>query len=297
MKKIITLIALTILLNSAAVHGQKTTFDISSPFKLWLLNNEARVFSSLSSDELLINRVSLPFSFMPFEKNNYSKAEEKIWEIHRKLYGFIDETQNIYALARRFGSGRFAIVFKQSRAETWCILPLQTVHPWLLNLLAVDFRKAFHATLLKSLKLDPVRDMDLAARLQKAVKKLADDEYRLLNDYFANFAALFPGEGSVRILKAFIETGPRQNFAPAMKDLLRPVFTAPVFAEITISKPLAEPEDPLAELEKLAAFGDDKGYNEPMGGEESTGASGDTQSPATLDPPEPGTDDLFNIWD
>lgn len=296
MNKTVRVFTLIFLLCASVSQGQSKFFDISSPLKLWLLNNEARVFSSLSSDELLINRVSLPFSFMPSEKLSMTKAEEKIWDTHRKIYALLDETQSIYATAKRFGSGRFAIVFKQSRPEIWSLLPLQMVRPGLLNLLAVDYRKAFHATLLKGLKLEIDRDLDLSARLGKAVKKLSDDEYRLLDDYFATFAALFPGDSSIRMLKAFIENGPRNNFAPGMKDLLKPVFTAPVFAEVTILS--ATTVDPLAELEKLAAFEGGAMADEPTITEvDETGETTTEQPPATLEPPPEGTDDLFKIWD
>lgn len=297
MNKAASFLALVFLLIAGISQAQTNLFDISSPLKLWLLNNEARVFSSLSSDELLINRVSLPFSFMPSEKLSGAKAEEKIWDTHRKIYALLDETQNIYATAKRFGSGRFAIIFKQSRPEIWSLLPLQMARPGLLNLLAVEYRKAFHATLLKGLKLDIDRDLDLSARLGKAVKKLSDDEYRLLDDYFATFAALFPGDGSIRMLKAFIENGPRNNFAPGMKDLLKPVFTAPVFAEVTILS--ATTVDPLAELEKLAAFEGGAVTEEPATPEVDDSAETPTteQPSTTLEPPPPGTDDLFNIWD
>jgi hypothetical protein len=299
------LILLLVFLLLAGNAQSQTMHDITSPFKFWLLNNEARVFSSLSSDAMLTERVAIPFSFMPSEAMTWGKAEEKLWETHRKFYALLEEAQTIYSLARRYGNGKFAVIFKQHRPEIWALLPLQAAGPGLLNLLAMDYRKAFHATLMQCLKLSAERDTDLPGRLSRAVQKLSDEEYRLLEDYFANFSALYPSEGSVRMLQSFLSSGPRKNFAPGIKDLLKPVFTAPVTMEVTAGKPAVEPEDPLAELEKLAAFNDEDQPEMPR--ENNSGNPDDSEAqpeapeqnrqPATLEPPPPGTEDLFKIWD
>ncbi|HAE40441.1 MAG TPA: hypothetical protein DCG57_17685 [Candidatus Riflebacteria bacterium] len=276
-------------------------FDITSRFKLWLLNNEARAMSSLKSDEMLISRVSAPFAFMPFESAAVAQAEERIWAIHHKIYALVDELQEIYSFAKHYGNGRFSILFKQHRPEIWSVLPLQVALPGLISVIAVDYRKAFHADLLKSLQLDASRDLDLSGRLQRAVKKLSDEEYRLFNDYLGTFSALFPSDPTARIISAFIESGSKKQFAAGLKDFLQPVFTAPVFSDINISAAPVEPDDPLAELEKLADMS--AGSTTPKTAPEATVDADDSDIPAQpatlqeLEPPPPGSEDLFKIWD
>ena len=280
-------------------------FDITSRFKLWLLNNEARAMSSLKADELLADRVNAPFAFMPFNTKPAAMAEERLWAIHYKFYVLIDELQEIYAFAKTYGSGRFGILFKQHRPEIWAVLPLQAALPGLISITAVEYRKAFHADLLKALNLDATRDVDLSARLQRAVKKLSDEEFRLFDDYLNTFSALFPSDPTARVIATFIESGSKKQFAAALKDFLYPVFTAPVFADINISAAPVEPDDPLAELEKLA---ETVGNEAPVeqsensaGNDEETedgSAPGDQPAvPKTLEPPPPGAEDIFKIWD
>ncbi|EKD83383.1 MAG: hypothetical protein ACD_39C00714G0001, partial [uncultured bacterium] len=85
--------------------------------------------------------------------------------------------------------------------------------PGLVSVVAVEFRKSFHADLLKSLRLDASRDLDLSGRLQRSVKKLSDEEYRLFNDYLDTFSALFPSDPTARLISAFIESGSKKQFA------------------------------------------------------------------------------------
>ncbi|MBU1106303.1 MAG: hypothetical protein KKB51_06520 [Candidatus Riflebacteria bacterium] len=298
---ILTALIVLLLLPMIEVSAQNARpFDITSRFKLWLLNNEARAMSSLRSDEVLIERVTSPFAFMPFGANSVPKAEEQIWAIHHKIYVLIDEIQEIYSVAKHYGSGRFGILFKQHRPEIWSIMPLQTAMPGLVSVIAVDYRKAFHEVLLKSLRLDAKRDLDLSGRLQRAAKKLSDEEYRLFDYYLSSFSALFPSDPTARIISAFLESGSKKQFAVGLKDFLQPTFTAPVFSDVTIGAAPTEPEDPLAALDKLAEMSEEpeKATSEPL---EPTGEEGDQPvkpvAPTTLEPPPPGTDDLFKIWD
>lgn len=294
MKRIIFL-ALFLILGAELAYGQ-IKYDITSPFKLWLLNNEARAMSSMNSDITLLNKLTSPFSILPGSEIKNARAEEKLWNTHRKIYSVLDEIQQIYSAARKYGNGRFSILFKQSRPEIWAVIPLQISRPGLVSLLAVEYRKAFHSTLLQTLELDTERDLDLPARLGRTVKKLSDEEARLLEDYFSSFSALFTTDSSVKLLRSFIESGAKKNFAPGMKDLLKPVFTAPVFAELTVSQAAASSEDPLAELEKLAAFEESSGTTTAENENTDTAGSNET-SATTLEPPDPGTEDLFKIWD
>ncbi len=275
--------------------------DITTPFKLWLLNNEARVFSSLAADENLIGKVSAPFAFQPPPTGDAAGAEESLWETHRKIYVLLDEAQRIYSLAKRFGNGRFAIVVKQARPEIWSILPLLLAKPVVITTLSTGYRWAFHVTLLKSLGLDTERDLDLSARMAKAVKKLTDEELRLLTDYFSTFAALFPSDASIRVLKGFIETASKKPFGTGLKELLKPsgaLPAQPTSVAVTPAVP-AEPEDPLAELEKLAQF--DAGLTNSINPEavasDPAAINNPQSAPATLEPPPPGVEDLFTIWE
>ncbi|NCB39877.1 MAG: hypothetical protein EOM80_14020 [Erysipelotrichia bacterium] len=290
------LVALFVI-STCSLSSQTHNFDITSPFKLWLLNNEARVFSSLSSDELLISRVSMPLSFMPLLQKPVANAEEKLWETHRKFYVLLDEAQRVYSVARRFGNGRFAIVLKQARPETWSILPFQIIKPALPFTFAGEYRKAFHNTLLKALKLDAEQDLDLSECLARSLKKLSDEEYRLLNDYLNTFVALFPAEKSATMLKAFISDGSKKKFATGIQDFLKPSFSQPVVANEK-QKPAPEKtfEDPLAELEKLS--GDEK--PEAVNNDETAAfQSNDTDeaTPQISAPPTEPEDDIFKIWD
>lgn len=260
--------------------------------------------SSLKSDELLIDRVNSPFAFMPFHSSPAAMAEEKLWTLHYKFYVLLDELQEIYTFAKTYGNGRFGILFKRHRPEIWAVLPLQAAFPGLISITAVDYRKAFHTTLLQTLRMDPLRDADLSHRLQKAIKKLTDEETRLFNDYLETFSALYPSDPTARVIAAFIETGSKNQFGTGLKDFLQPVFTAPTFAEINISAAPVEPDDPLAELEKLTGNAESS-----AGGQNESAISADadegddsaseerTTTPTALEPPPPGTEDLFKIWD
>lgn len=285
-------ICLLLLLSATVSMAQSHGSDITSPFRLWLLNNEARVFSSLATDEILTGKVVSPFSLLPPTRLQTGKAEEKLWETHRKIYVLLDETQNIYSVARKYGNGRFAVITKQARPETWSLMPLLAATPEIIRTVSPLFRKTFHNTLLKSMNLDPERDIDLSARLNKALKKLSDEEFRLMNDYFGTFAALFPSDPSIRVLKSFIETGSRKPFGTGLKELLRPSVEPSAPTKVATAQ-AAEPDDPLAELEKLAQF--DAGLTDSINPEPDSKA--DEKQPATLEPPPPGTEDLFNIWD
>lgn len=288
-------LCLLLLLPAAGGIAQTRSSDITSPFKLWLLNNEARVFSSLAADAILIGKISAPFSLMPPTQSAAGKAEETLWETHRKIYALLDETQNVYSIARKFGNGRFAVITKQARPEIWSLLPLLLVRPSIIATLAPGFRKDFHATLLKSLNLNPERDIDLSARMIKALKKLSDDEFRLMTDYFGAFAALYPSDASIRVLRSFIETGCRKPFGTGLKELLKPTVQPSVPPKVAA---VSDTNDPLAELEKLAQF--DAGITDSINPEpEEPAVEGMPvqKSPTTLEPPPPGTDDLFNIWD
>ena len=119
MKKICFSLLLA-LVSSFGYAQDSVSFDITTPLKLWLLNNEAKAMQEISLDTTLLNRSSTLFSMLPTKNTVPARAEEKLWQIHRKIYTFIDEVQNIYDLAKHFGSGKFSVSIKQARPEIWC---------------------------------------------------------------------------------------------------------------------------------------------------------------------------------
>lgn len=326
MKKLCTALLLSFLLSATGVMALEN--DLTSRFKLWLLNNEARALSSLSSDKALSSRVQDPFSIIPEHPDFPLKAGEKIWEIHRKYYLFLEEIEHVYNVAARFGNGRFAIILKQSRPEIWGLLAFNQFKPGLFSTLSSIYRKAFYETLIGALKLDVSNDSDLSARLNRALKKLSDEEFRLFNSYLDTFSALYPSNPSGKMIKAFIQSGIRRKFASGIDQLLKPEFTlptsmtSPILANTDEKQPSAELDDPLAELEKLAAMGDsgsdenvtiadpdsklpqnDIDESNTQGDENTDDSDEDSNAPKNQNPekplegPDPGAGDMFNIWD
>ncbi|MDD3001573.1 MAG: hypothetical protein PHF29_07450 [Candidatus Riflebacteria bacterium] len=280
MKKHILVIIFTFL---ASVSYSQVMFDITTPFKLWLLNNEARVFSSLNLDMKLIWEMSTPLSFTPNIEIENTGAEEELWNTHRKYYRVLDDIQSIYTMTKRFGNGRLSVLTKQARPEIWSVSMFDFFKPVIQSATSVRNREGWHFTLLKALRLAPERDYDLNKRLQNSISKLSSEEYRLLNSYFSNFSALYPGNTKIKLLQAFLDRSNR-NSAPigaGIHDLLKPTQTSST--EVSSSSPVNSDSSPqnednaLAELEKIAGMGE-------------------SDENATFeDTPEP-EEDMFNIW-
>lgn len=315
MKKFSIIIAFCL----ATVNCCAQDTSIISRFKLWLLNNEARMLSNLSFDHEIMARIETPFSIIPEMHDNRSNPVRKILETHRKFYIFLDEIDQIYSLGTRFGNGRLAIVIKQARPEVWSILPLEQSLPVLRRATATAYRKMFYDTLVKTLNLDENRDKDLSARLNQARRQLSDEEFRLFSGYLETFSALYTSDRSGKMIKAFIEFAARKRFAEGIVRLLEPDIVS--VSMVQVQAPVqgdAELEDPLAELEKLAALTDAENKSNPvppeleqeMAEENETesieNSSNDLapveepaeqQDPQTTEEPEVPAGDLFNIWD
>lgn len=254
----------------ASVSYSQVMFDITTPFKLWLLNNEARVFSSLNLDQKLIWEMSLPFSFIPSIRTENTGAEEELWNTHRKYYRLLDDIQSIYTMTKRFGNGRLSVLTKQARPEIWSVSMFNFFMPLIQNSTSARYRENWHLTLLKALRLDAERDYNLNQRLHNSTSKLSSEEYRLLKSYFSNFSALYPGNTKIKLLQAFLERSNRNStpIGAGIQDLLKPTQT---FTTDDVE------DNALAELEKIAG----------MGESEATGTFEDTPQPE---------DDMFNIW-
>lgn len=306
---------------SLAISASARPFSITNNFKFWLLNNEARMLSTISFDRQIAARVSHPLAIIPIKAQETVSPVQEILVIHRKFYQLLDEVDDIYNLAKRFGNGRFSIVIKQARPEIWATLPFDQFVAGLHRQMAGHFRQAFYNTLIKALELNQQRDKDLSARLSKASKKLSDEETRLFNGYLETFSALYPSDQSGKLILTFIETGTRRQFAMGIKQLLEPEL---VSTQIPVGAPLqAEPsfDDPLAELEKLTAMSEGENLQITVDeGESEESSTATAENSAEMSEPEeenstetqeegqeinlqdePTTEepaeDMFNIWD
>lgn len=227
------------------------SFDITSPLKLWLLSNEAKAMQEIGLDSALLTHCSSPFAMLPPTKGFAVKAEEKLWEIHRKLYSFMDEVQNIYDLAKHFGSGKFSVSLKQTRPEIWGYSALSFCGFRLPKMVYNETRKGYLDALFIAIGLEVRRDKDLSLRLKVAIKSLRDEEYRLFREYLSAFKSLYPNERSAVQLETFLVQGVTKPFAPGLSDVIKSAesLKAEVFAPNEILK--TDDDDPLAELEAL----------------------------------------------
>ncbi|MFZ5953216.1 MAG: hypothetical protein ACOYXC_21105 [Candidatus Rifleibacteriota bacterium] len=229
--------------------------SITSRFKFWLLNNEARMLSTISFDRQITAQIEEPFAIMPESPAAVNLSVERILSVHRKFYLFLDEIEQVYQLAARFGNGRFAIVIKQARPEIWAQVPLMIVHGPSKSLTG-PYRKVFYDTLIKTLGLDSQRDKDLSSRLNKAKGRLSDEEMRVFKGYAEAFNALFPGDRSARMMLAFVENASTRQFAGGISRLLEPEIVSTSFVAVPVQAAPSDAglDDPLAELEKLTAM-------------------------------------------
>ena len=163
------------------------SYDITTPFKLWLLKNEAKAMSELGQDSMLLDESSTPFVIIPQTSFVSKRAEEELWSIHRNIYTFLNEVQKIYELAKLFGNGKLAVTLKQARPEIWgysaLYIPCFSLPKSLIN----STRTAFFNSLFIAIGLDLKRDKDLSARLKAAIRQLKDEEFRLTKDYISTF--------------------------------------------------------------------------------------------------------------
>lgn len=311
-------ICLLILFSSLTMAVSANDFSLASRFKFWLLNNEARMLSTISFDSEIAAQILLPMAIIPPHSTAHQSPVENILVVHRKFYQLLDEIDQIYSLAIRFGNGRFSIVMKQARPEIWGVIAFDQGMYGLQRKLSGAYRRIFYDTLIKALDLNVQRDKDLSARLNKALKKLSDEETRLFYAYLDTFSALYPSDRSGRMVRTFIESGSRRQFAMGISRLLE--------AEIASSELLVKTEnedaievsldDPLAELEKLTAMTEGENVEislsepEKISEEEKLPEEAelqDNQETETETQPEPGEteaeepeesgEDMFNIWD
>lgn len=217
-KKLISLVFVFLLPVSLSAFSEELVF----PLKLWLLNNEARTLHLFAADSTLIQHLSSPFSFVPKNAKLNSTSENKLLDTNRKIYSLLDEIQEVYEASSRFGNGRLGILTYQYKPDYLVIFAAlcgggrmaDTIFPFL----RISYTEAF----LRTLNLDPKRDINLSQRLKNAFLSLTDSETRLFKYYLEAFAALHPKDNSVKIINALIVSAARPNFAQGIHSLLTP---------------------------------------------------------------------------
>ncbi len=240
---------LFVLISSISFAQVTVSYDITSPFKLWLLNQEAKAMMEIGCDDVILSKCLSPFSMLPTINCAPGKAEEKLWQIHRKFYVFLDEVQNIYDLAKHFGSGSFSVMLKQARPEIWGYSALK-LHCFSLPKSVInETRKGYLDALFIVIGLETSRDRDLSARLKVVIKTLKDEEYRLFNDYVATFKALFPNDRSIVNLEGFLREGVAKKFATGLNSIIK---SADDLRPEAAASSILSNDDPLAELESLS---------------------------------------------
>ena len=278
MKKIIVSLFISLICATSAAYAQ-TNFDIISPFKIWLLNNEATVMKTMSADTQLCSSLMQPFAFMQAIPPQTNGSEEELWSMHRKFYILLDEIQNIYVIAKRYGSGKFAIILKQARPEYWGLSAFN-IYPSILRPIMDNSKNEWRKTLLVALELNSVRDANLGERLKFALSKLSKDEIRIFNLYLNDFSALYPSNNTGRIISSFMEQGSKTSFGAGVTEILK--FCDPN-AETSLATFDGNIEDTLEQLEELAGLNSTEQPDTP------------NTTTFTEEPDENSVDD-FNIW-
>ncbi len=282
MKKYLFTVIFSLILSTCYSQQDTNYYDITSPFKLWLLRNEAKAMSNLGCDSMIIEKSSTPFSILVPVKSMPQKAEEDLWSIHRNIYSFLNEAQKIYDLAKQFGNGKLAIMIKKARPEVWIYSGFFISGFSIPQTVIRETRKSFLNSLFIAIGLNPKRDADLSNRLKIAIRSLKDEEFRLMKEYISAFKALYPTERSIANLEQFIEQGPRKPFATGLTEIINSVQEYSIEQKINVVSESSheEEEDPLAELESLS----DSSVEE------------ESKPLAEMEQPNPEEPNIYDIW-
>ncbi len=284
MKKYFLMILFTFICSLSYAQAS-ANFDITTPFKLWLLKNEAKAMSELGQDNILLNDNSTPFVILPGITFVPKRAEEDLWSIHRNIYTFLNEVQKIYELSKRFGNGKLAVTLKQARPEIWGYSALYIPNFSLPRSVINSTRSAFFNTLFIAIGLDLKRDKDLSGRLKAAIRQLKDEEYRLTKEYISTFKALYPSERTVVHLEQFLEQGVQKQFAPGLTEIINSA--KQMVPELKTSsktvintESVDEEDDLLSELESLS----------------DTKAEEESKPVEKMESPDPDSANIYDIW-
>ncbi|MBR4571429.1 MAG: hypothetical protein IKO19_12290 [Candidatus Riflebacteria bacterium] len=284
MKKYFLMILFTFIC-SISYAQSSANYDITTPFKLWLLKNEAKAMSELGQDNILLNDNSTPFVILPGITFVPKRAEEELWSIHRNIYTFLNEVQKIYELAKRFGNGKLAVTLKQARPEIWGYSALYIPYFSLPRSVINSTRSAFFSSLFIAIGLDLKRDKDLSGRLKTAIRQLKDEEYRLTKEYISTFKALYPSERTVVHLEQFLEQGVQKQFATGLTEIINSakqmVPELKTSNKTVINTESSEEEDDLlSELESLS----------------DTKAEEESKPVEKMESPDPDSANIYDIW-
>lgn len=274
MKKLFIMIIFS-LIGSVCYSSEINNYDITTPFKVWLLNNEAKAMSELGLDEMILSKCSSPFSILPKTNVEPKKSEEDLWIVHRNIYSFLNEVQKIYNLAKQFGNSKFSLNVKKARPEVWGYSSFTFNGFSLPNTIYYETRRAYLNTLFLALGLDVKKDIDLSERLREKIRGMKDEEFRLLKEYISFYKALYPTEKTVLVLERFITQGSQKPFATGLNDMVKQL--------TNLSKDKSSgngSDDPLAELESLT----DSKVEEEV-------------KPVTqMEAADPGAAEMYDIW-
>ncbi|MBF0498934.1 MAG: hypothetical protein HQM09_02270 [Candidatus Riflebacteria bacterium] len=194
--------------------------ELTSSFQLWMLNNEARAIGILTADRAIFARMSAPFGFLPAIDLPMPRSEEKIWKKNLNLYKILPEFNEIFELARRFGSGNFAKTFEHAHPGKWAtavIIGIPVFHVWRI---ADPIDKAFQEAFLVTMGISKNRDGDLAKRLTTSVEKLSDTDKRMMNAYLGHFVALYPGNNQTRQFESIFQNGIKKDLSKGLAALI-----------------------------------------------------------------------------
>ena len=266
------------LMASSCYSDDSNNFDISTPFKIWLLNNESKAMSELGRDEVVLTKSSTPFSVLPGMVIVPKRAEDELWAVHRRIYTFINEVQKIYDLAKAFGNGKFSVTIKQARPELWGYAHLSFVGFALPKVIFNETRRTFLNSLFAAIGLNPQRDQNLSERLKKVIADLKDEEYRLTKEYISTYRALYPSEKTIVLLQNFLEQGVKKPFATGLSEIIK---SAKDLEKISTTNVPLSSDDPLAELESLS-YSEVEEQEKPV---------------SQLEEPDPDAAGIYDIWE
>ncbi len=277
MKKLILFIVFSLV--TSVGYSQTIYYDITTPLKMWLLSNEAKAMSEIGCDDIVTSKSSMPFSIMPNINIEPKKSEEELWSIHRRIYLFIDEVQKIYDLAKLYGNGKFAIMIKKARPEIWGYSSLRFTCFSIPNYVCSETRKSFLDTLFNTLGINSKRDINLSERLKASIKRMKDEEFRLLKEYISTYKALYPSDKSVVVLEQFLNQGTQKPFATSLTDILKS--SNNIYGEKNDS---SNSDDPLSELETLSNSSSSSNTEE------------ESKPVIQMEEPDPNEVNIYDIW-
>ncbi|OIP21138.1 hypothetical protein AUK22_12000 [bacterium CG2_30_54_10] len=263
---------------------------IQTPFTIWMMNNEARVLSILAADRRLMDTMSMGNGMLLTPRPAWPRPENRFWRLHLRYFATLNEINQVFQMAQRFGTGQLAKTISSVQPGEWATLGFLGLPACRGRGIAMALNDFCKEAYLNVLGLEKGRDSDLGRRLRASVGKLSDSERRLLSQYFGNFLALYPKNVATRTLLSFLKNGLKKNLSKGVAAL----FSA---------KPATAPDDSaglLLELEETApTIGSETAETAVVNAEAPPdGTATPTESTASQPVEAGGPEaDPFNIWD